>query len=813
MDIRKPRLLVWGCLLTSLMSVVQAKDKEKEKPSREQPARAVTAPAAGRAESNANRGGNAAAKEAPRQRVESAPRIERRNDNNPPASNRSQPQVNSGNSSPKRDDTPRVNRGNNDRSPTKVIGGGQASDPRSTQNSRPEKVKVDSAPANQPNVRNERRDRNPPSNGNPPPGVVPGGNSSFGGLSQRDNDKNRTDRRDDSKPKPDAGKPGGNQIPKIGGVGNPGGTIPTGPSLGSTDGNKARDPRDDSKPKLDAGKPGTNQIPKVGGVGNPGGTLPTGPALGGTDRNKARDRRDDDKNRDGRDKNSLPKMELIRNEPGRPNLNPGGDAKTGVVRGNNNLPGSGKTTIIGKDDVRRRTTPIHIEKNGHAPKLDSRPEVLHLKPEVNDRIAALRQTRDHKEFERKLNELKALPDAKSHAELASLKLDRVSGVYQQRVERHDFRHLHESDVGRRLNLDRQFQLHRHGDLSRQMNLGPALVQAGGWQHRHHGHVIPTFTRSSFSVWYAGGGYYPHYCWTPRWTPWVDWCWWDTCLPIYDPRPVYCRPIVYTPCPTWVVYDYPAWQPLPVVTCGTWVDVPTVVVDSGTDLQLLATRFVDNGHPDQNLGPRYRVWLRNNGPLSTTTPFNVMLIAANDPVPQADLPQAGAIVNGIEAGQIQSVDIRLPLAANRLAVTPEGQRIPFSYLHVLVDSHRELVESNESNNGSVVARNDILPVDPAAFSSDVSAGAPGTVINVAGEGLGPEPGQVIVSINGLQLQAEIHGWYDLGVRFALPNIALAGATDADILIVRGDGAATNPLDFELVPQTMLGESPLPPIPSP
>ena len=177
MDIQKQRLLVLGCLLTSLMSVTHAKDKEKDKPSREQPARAVTAPSAGRVESNANHGGNAAAKEAPRQRVEPAPRIERRNDNNPPAHNRSQPQVNSGNSSPKRDDTSRDNRGNNDRGPAKVIGGGQASDPRFTQNSRPEKGKVDSTPANQPNTRHERRDRNPVSNGNPPPGVTPWGHS------------------------------------------------------------------------------------------------------------------------------------------------------------------------------------------------------------------------------------------------------------------------------------------------------------------------------------------------------------------------------------------------------------------------------------------------------------------------------------------------------------------------------------------------------------------------------------------------------------------------------------------------------------
>ena len=163
MNIQKPRLLVLGCLLTSLMSVAFAKDKEKDKPSREQPARTVTAPAAGRAESNPNRGGNAAAKEAPRPRVEPAPRTERRNDNSPPASNRSQPQVNPGNSSPKRDDKPRDNRGGNDRGPSKVIGGGPASDPRSIQNSRPEKGKVDSTPANQPNARNERRDRNPTS--------------------------------------------------------------------------------------------------------------------------------------------------------------------------------------------------------------------------------------------------------------------------------------------------------------------------------------------------------------------------------------------------------------------------------------------------------------------------------------------------------------------------------------------------------------------------------------------------------------------------------------------------------------------------
>ena len=757
MNIRNKRLLVASCLLTSLMSagfVVVAKDKDHDKP-----ARSGMPAAAGHTESSANRVSRPAAKETPRQHVETAPRVERRNDNNPPVSNRPLPQANHGNGSAKRDDAPRDNRANNDRGPAKPIGAGPIIDPRSSVNLRPDRSKVDSTFGGQPEMRVDRRDRTPPGQGIPQSGGIQSGNPSLGSLNQRGNDTNKTDRRVERS-----------------------------------------DRRDDSIPKQDLGRLGGNQAPRVSAVGNHGDALPSGPSLVGTVR-------------DDRQKNGLPKSDIPRHDPGRPNLKSGNDAKTGVVRGNVNLPGSGNATIAGRNEIRHQTTPVRIEKNGHVLARDAKPEITNLQPDVSDRIAKLHQVRDHKEFERQLNELKALPDARSHSHLAGLKLDRVSGVYQQRVEQHDFRHLHESDIGRRLNLDRQFQLHRHGDLSRQMNLGPALIQAGGWQHRHHGTVIPTFTRSSFSVWYAGGGYYPRYCWTPRWTPWVDWCWWDTCLPIYDPRPVYCRPIVYTPCPTWVVYEYPVWQPLPVATCGTWVDVPPVVVDSGTDLQLLATRFVDNGHPDQNLGPRYRVWLRNNGPLSTTIPFNVVLIAANSPVPTPDLPQAGAVVNGIAAGEIQTVDIRLPLDANRLAVTPEGQRVPFGYLHILVDSHRDLVESNESNNGSVVARNDILPVDPAAFSSDVSAGAPGTLINVAGEGLGPEPGQVIVSINGLQLQAEIHGWYDLGVRFALPNLALAGPTDADILIVRGDGAAANPLDFDLVPLTLLGESLLPPLPSP
>ena len=68
---------------------------------------------------------------------------------------------------------------------------------------------------------------------------------------------------------------------------------------------------------------------------------------------------------------------------------------------------------------------------------------------------------------------------------------------------------------------------------------------------------------------------------------------------------------------------------------------------------------------------------------------------------------------MDIGETKVLDIRLPLAANRLGTTPEGYRVPFTYLHALVDSHQQIPETFEDNNGAVLLRKDILPVDPAA----------------------------------------------------------------------------------------------------
>ena len=322
-----------------------------------------------------------------------------------------------------------------------------------------------------------------------------------------------------------------------------------------------------------------------------------------------------------------------------------------------------------------------------------------------------------------------------------------------------------------------------------------------------GHLRPVHYRGRISPHYATDCFrFDHYghhdfassCWYPRWTRWVSWSWQYRCHPIYDPRPVSCRPLIYRPCPHWVVWQPPVWVSLSEVACGTWVDVEPVVAAERFDLQLLAVRFVDPGHPEEKLGPRYRIWFRNNSDRPITQPFNLLLLAANDSKPRENLPQSGVRVTAIEAGDVQSVDVRLPIEAMAVGRDPQGKPVPFATLHVLIDSHREVFELSEANNGAQIPRAEIRPVDPAAFEAEPRRAAAGAEILLAGEGFGPQPGQLLVHMAGLELEGEILGWYDLGVRATLPNVPLAAAIRAELIVVRGDGAAANPLKITITP---------------
>ena len=103
-----------------------------------------------------------------------------------------------------------------------------------------------------------------------------------------------------------------------------------------------------------------------------------------------------------------------------------------------------------------------------------------------------------------------------------------------------------------------------------------------------------------------------------------------------------------------------------------------------------------------------------------------------------------------------------------------------------------------NNGARLIPAEILPVDPAAFEVEPAAAKPGQELVLAGEGFGPEPGQVLIHFGQQELQGEILGWYDLGVRWTLPKAAILAPTEAEVIVIRGDGAAANPLKIAINP---------------
>ncbi len=382
-------------------------------------------------------------------------------------------------------------------------------------------------------------------------------------------------------------------------------------------------------------------------------------------------------------------------------------------------------------------------------------------------------------------------------------------------------HLAAGQTAKKVKLAEQYRMYGQGDVARRLNLEKhsahdvAVARAanverfrhiGGAPHAYvyhpnfyHGLVSPRYHTNCLAYNYWGPSFFVGLCWYPHWNPWVAWSWHHHHNAFWDPRPVWCQPIIYERSPVWVYYEVPVWTPLPEVACGTWVDLrPQVVAEAVSDLQLLAVRFVDPGHPEEKLGPRYRVWYRNNGNQPITRPFNVMLFAANDARLAANLPQAGVRVTAVEANDIQSVDIRLPMEALAMNRDAEGKPAGFNMLHVLVDAQQEVPEANRADNGARLIPAEILPVDPAAFELDPGAAKPGAEVILAGEGLGPEPGQLLVHVNGVELQGEILGWYDLGVRWKLPAMAVAAPTEAEVIVIRGDGAATNPLKLTINP---------------
>jgi len=195
----------------------------------------------------------------------------------------------------------------------------------------------------------------------------------------------------------------------------------------------------------------------------------------------------------------------------------------------------------------------------------------------------------------------------------------------------------------------------------------------------------------------------------------------TCLPPICPPhcPPHCPKYWPFPVPPIFVITPPiVILPTPVIVVNRTVVVAPrpVLVNQPIDLELVGLQLVDDGSRDEQIGPRYRVWVRNNGPVLHTE-FKVTILAANGEEPKPELPNVSGRVSTIEAGQTIAVDLRLPPTASELGRDAQGNAIPFARLFVWIDSAQEIKESKEDNNATMMARTEIPTVEAALAKAD------------------------------------------------------------------------------------------------
>jgi hypothetical protein len=132
--------------------------------------------------------------------------------------------------------------------------------------------------------------------------------------------------------------------------------------------------------------------------------------------------------------------------------------------------------------------------------------------------------------------------------------------------------------------------------------------------------------------------------------------------------------------------------------------PTV---QAIDLELVEVRQLDRGDLAQDMGPAYRVTIRNKTGEAVPVPFTVALVGSIGRVPAADSAFAASRVNGLQAGQSLTVDVRLPATAFKLGLNADGQPVPFTWLTAVVDSHMEVEQADRQNDFVTMNRGEIV----------------------------------------------------------------------------------------------------------
>jgi hypothetical protein len=127
-----------------------------------------------------------------------------------------------------------------------------------------------------------------------------------------------------------------------------------------------------------------------------------------------------------------------------------------------------------------------------------------------------------------------------------------------------------------------------------------------------------------------------------------------------------------------------------------------------DIELVDVRLVDAGSMEHGVGPRFRLFCRNNGTLEAPK-FHVTVMADLGSTLTEKAHQVTVESVGIKPGKTQTVDIQMPLEILKMTSSKDRWARPFDLLGAMLDSDESLTETNEKNNTLVLARDSIKPL--------------------------------------------------------------------------------------------------------
>jgi hypothetical protein len=263
---------------------------------------------------------------------------------------------------------------------------------------------------------------------------------------------------------------------------------------------------------------------------------------------------------------------------------------------------------------------------------------------------------------------------------------------------------------------------------------------------------------------------------------------------------YCRPVYRTP----IIIHKPivhVVQPRPVLVVApprVVVPVPVQPVVVPQPLQMLAVRFVDPGFAAKGVGPRYRVTIKNIGPVPIQRVFDIVLAAGVDPQFSPELPSAAEQVVAMGPGEIISLDIRLPVECLAMKFPGEDRPAPFSHLFVMLAEQQDLLGNVSIEKLALVPRIGLPMVDLAIAQPASNVAPVGAKVQLSGEGFGLAPGRIILEMPGVKLNARVLDWNALGAVLELPQLNLAAPAAARLVVIRTDGQTAPAIPVKLVP---------------